>query len=107
MASTTVAIPVVRATGSIAVSLRVDRRRARKRIPAETARRRRHLLVPLAPPKRRHRKLASSGPFEDVAALVDHAVDVAGLARDADLALDDVVVRLELIETEGPVFDGR
>ena len=38
---------------------------------------------------------------------IDRALDVAGLARHADLELDLVVVRLELLETERPVLDRR
>ena len=47
------------------------------------------------------------GAFEDVAARIDRALDVAGLARHADLVLDLVVVRLELVVAERPVFDRR
>src|SRR5678816_4214238 len=45
--------------------------------------------------------------FEDVAAAIDASVQVAGLAGDADLVLDAIVVGLELLEAERPVFDGR
>ena len=57
--------------------------------------------------QRRHRDTRVARPFEDVAAAIDRAVDVAGLARDADLVLDLVVVRLEFVETERPVLDRR
>jgi hypothetical protein len=57
--------------------------------------------------QRRHRIFARPRSFEDVAALVDRAFDIAGLAGDADLMLDLVVVGLELLEPEWPVLDGR
>src|SRR4029077_13610529 len=45
--------------------------------------------------------------FEDVAARIDGAVDVAGLARDANLVLDLVVVGLEFLKPERPILHCR
>ena len=59
------------------------------------------------PVQRRHRIGARAGALEDVAALVDGAADIAGLAGDADLVLDLVVVGLELLEPERPVLHRR
>src|SRR5262249_26260027 len=39
-------------------------------------------------------------------ARIDHAFHVAGLSRHAERVLDLVVVRLELVETQRPVFHG-
>src|SRR4029077_3110772 len=53
------------------------------------------------------RVIPRARPLENVAALVDRAFDIAGLAGNADLMLDFVIVRLELLEPEWPVLDGR
>src|SRR3954469_4804459 len=73
-------------------------------MPAEPARRRRHVLGELGAGERRHRVFAGTRALEDVAALVDGARDVAGLAGDADLVLDLVVPGLERLEPERPVL---
>ena len=98
---------VIRATRATFVRTRVDRGRARKRMPSETARSGRHLLVPVRPAERRHRELAATRRFEDVSTAIDFAVDVPRLPRYAELVLDRVVVTLELFDAERPVFDGR
>ena len=98
---------VVRASGPIVVGPRVDRGRTGKRIPAERAGSRRHLLVPVAPPQRRHRVLAAARRLENVSASIDLSVDVACLARHTELALRDVVVALDLVDAERPVFHRR
>src|SRR6185436_14917138 len=46
-------------------------------------------------------------PLEDVAARVDLPIQIASLARHANLGFNELVVRFELLETEGPVFDRR
>src|SRR5580704_6526920 len=76
-------------------------------MPPEGARGPRHLLDERIPPQRRHRVAALARTLEDVALRIDLPVDVARLARHADLVLDPVVVRLELLETERPVLHRR
>src|SRR5262245_59320331 len=76
-------------------------------MPAEAARRIRHHVGEAGSAKRGHRVLARTRAFEDIAAAIDAAVDIARLAGDADFALDAIVVRLELLQPEWPVFDGR
>ena len=66
-----------------------------------------HLVVERRPAQRRHRVLALARRLESVAARIDLPVDVARLPRDADLVLDLLVVRLELVVAERPVLDGR
>src|SRR5262245_33047335 len=55
----------------------------------------------------RHWKLAFARRFEDVAALVDFSIDIAGLAGDSDGVLDLVVKRLEFVVAERPVLNRR
>src|SRR5262249_57044970 len=81
--------------------------RAGEGMPAELARGRRHVLGEFAAGERRHGIIARARPLEDVTALVDCAVDVAGLAGDANLVLDLVVIGLELLEPERPILYGR
>ncbi len=56
--------------------------------------------------QRRHRIRALAQPLEGVASWIDLAVDVARLTGDAHFVLDLVVVGLELVEAERPVFNG-
>ena len=49
--------------------------------------------------------LVCRGPSKMLPCAIDLAVDVPGLARHADLVFDLVVVRLELFQTERPIFD--
>src|SRR5262245_13079429 len=76
-------------------------------MPAEAARSLGHQLGKVGASKRRHRELTCACPFEDVAGPIYLALDVSCLTRHADLVLDLVVIGLELLETEWPVFDGR
>src|SRR5687767_7624468 len=76
-------------------------------MPAKLPRRASHHLGEIGAAKRRHRILAAAGALEDIATLVDTATDVSALAGNSNLALDDVVERLELFVAEGPVFDRR
>src|SRR5882762_9505125 len=76
-------------------------------MPAEPPRGRGHLVEEFVAAQRRHRVGALARALERIPARIDLAVDVAGLTRDADLVLDLVVVRLELVETERPVFHRR
>src|SRR5262245_11668264 len=76
-------------------------------MPAEPAHGSAHHLSEARSAKRRHRILARARTLEDIATPIDAPVDVARLAGGADLALAAIVVRLELFETERPVFDGR
>ena len=78
-----------------------------ERMPAERPSGRSHLVVERRPPQRRHRVLPLARSLEPVAARIDLPVDVASLSRDADLVLDLLVVRLELVVAEGPILDGR
>src|SRR5207249_7793675 len=96
---------VIHAGGPSLVDAGVDRGRTGRRVPAERSGGRGHLVEKSGAVERRHRVLALAHALEDVAALVDLALDVAGLARDADLVFDLVVVRLELFESQGPVLD--
>src|SRR5207244_3664195 len=57
--------------------------------------------------ERKHRKLAGARPLERVAAGDDATADVPRLARDADRALDRVIVGLEIAIRERPVRDCR
>src|SRR5262249_45006188 len=103
--ATAIAEAVIEAFRAAVIGLRVDRRRARERMPAELARSAGHALGELGAVQWRHRVFACAWPFEDISALVDRAFDVAGLAGDADLILDLVIVRLELLKPERPVLD--
>ena len=76
-------------------------------MPAERSRASRHLLEERRPAQRRHRVAALARALEDVALRIDLPVDVAGLARHADLELDLLVVRFELVVAERPVLDRR
>ncbi len=89
------------------IGLRIDRRGTGKRVPAELCRRARHHVRKFGAAQRRHRIVALARSFENIAALIDPAADIAGLSRHADLMFDDVVSGLQLIETEGPVLDRR
>src|SRR5687767_13289046 len=107
MTATARAEPVIRAARPIVVCAGVDRSGTRERIPAEAARGRRHLVVPVGPSQRRHRIFASPRRFENISAPIDFSLDVARFARHTELAFGDVVVPFELFDTERPVFHGR
>ena len=107
VAAAAVAEAVIEAARAVVVGLRVDRGRAGEGMPAEPARGGRHVLGELGAGERRHRIGARARALEDVAALVDGAADIAGLAGDADLVLDLVVEGLELLEPERPVLHRR
>ncbi len=107
VAAALVAEAVIHARGAILIGARVDRGGPGKRVPAEAARRRGHQIDEAGAAQRRHRVRPLARTFEDVAARIDRALDVAGLARDADFVFHLVVVRLELVEAERPVFDRR
>jgi hypothetical protein len=74
-------------------------------MPAERPRRVRHHVGESRAAQRRHRVFTLPRTLEDVAAPIDAASEVAGLARHADLAFHRVVVRLELLQAERPVLD--
>src|SRR5438093_5007440 len=76
-------------------------------MPSERARRGRHILQELGAAQRRHWIAALARTFERVAVRIDRPADVARLSGYADFMLDAVVVRLELVETERPILDGR
>src|SRR5262249_27863450 len=107
VAAAAVAEAVVETGRAVIVVLRIDRGWAGERGPAEPARGHRHALGEFAAGERRHGIVACARSFEDVAALVDRAVDVPGLAGDANLVLDLVVIGLELLEPERPILHGR
>src|SRR5262249_53079546 len=100
-------IAVIRAAGASFKRLAGDAGRARKRMPRKRARGRSHLVDESGRTERRHGILARARPFKDVAAVVDFSADVSGLAGDADRPFDLVVIRLEFVIVEGPVFDSR
>ena len=106
VAAAAIAEAVIHAAGSPFVAARGDGRRAGERMPPERSGGAGHHLGEAGAAQRRHRVGACPRPLEDVAARVDLAVDVAGLSGHADLDFDLVVVRLELLEPERPVFDG-
>ena len=105
MASAAVAEAVVRAGGSTLVAHGGHRRGSRERVPPERPGGAGHHVGEAGAVQRRHRVGARARAFEDVAAAVDRALDVAGLARDANLHFHLVVVRLQLLEAERPVLD--
>ena len=107
MAAAAVAEAVILAARALVIGRRVDRRRAREGVPAELARGARHAFGEFGAAQRRHRIAALARPLEDVAARIDDAVDVAGLAGHADLVLDLVVIGLELLEPERPILHRR
>src|SRR5271166_6402230 len=55
----------------------------------------------------RHGILALARPLVDVTSRIDFALKIPSLARHSHFMLDDVVVRLQLVVTDGPVFQGR
>src|SRR5688500_9909740 len=107
MTATPRAEPVVRAAWAIIVGAGIDGSGTRERIPAEAARGRRHLVVPVGPSQRRHRIFTPTRRFENISAPIDFSFDVPCFARDAELAFGDVVIPFELLDTERPVFHGR
>src|SRR5687768_6839168 len=96
---------VVTAPGPPFVGTRVDRSRSGKWMPTEAACSGSHLVVPVGPAQRRHRVFAPACAFENVSTSIDCSVDVARLAGHAKLVLDNVVVALQLLEAERPVFN--
>jgi len=107
VAAAAVAEAVILAARALVIGRRVDRRRAREGVPAEPARGARHAFGEFGAAQRWHRITALARSLEDVAAGIDDAVDVAGLARHADLVLDLVVIWLELFESERPILHRR
>ena len=107
VAAAAVAEAVVLAGCALVVAFAVDSGRTGERMPAESPRGAGHELREAGTAQRRHRVGAAPRALEDVAALVDHAADVAGLPGDADGVLHMVVVRLELVEPERPVLHRR
>src|SRR5262249_18721370 len=107
MTAARVAEAVVHAAGAVLIIARVDRRRSRKRMPAQPLGCRRHFVVERRPPQRRHRVFLLARTLEWIAARVDLAIDVAGLARHSNFVLNLFVVRFELLVTKWPVFDRR
>jgi hypothetical protein len=99
-ASAPAAKAVVHAARPVVVCFRVDRSWSRERVPAEFTRRRSHQLGELRSAQRRHRVFAQARPLEDVAALIDLSLYVAGLTGHAELELNLVVVRFELIQSD-------
>ena len=57
--------------------------------------------------QRRHGILAPARALKDIAARIDFALDVAGLPGDAHFPFDDVVVRLQLVVGDRPIFQRR
>ena len=74
-----VAEAVIHAARAVLIRLGVDPRRAGKRMPAERARRARHLVEKSGPSECRHRILAPARPFKWIATGVDAPADVASL----------------------------
>ena len=105
MAAAAVAEAVILAARPVVIGFRIDRRRSGERMPAELARRLGHALGEFGAAQRRHRVGAFAGAFENIAARIDGAADIAGLARYPDRVLDLVVIGLEFLEPERPVFD--
>ena len=99
------AIAVKNALRAAAIGLRIDGRRRAERFPAELAGRVQHVVGESRPAQRRHGILALPGAFEYVAGRIDAALNVAGLPADAHFLLDDVVVRLQLIVGDRPIFE--
>ena len=93
--------------GRCVVGFRVDCCRPREGMPAELSCGRGHPIGELGAAQGRHWIRAPARPLEDVAARVDGAIDVAGLARNADLVLDLVIIGLEFVQAERPVLHGR
>ena len=83
----------------------IDRGRSGKRMPPKLPRRVGHHLREPVAPQRRHGVFALPRSLEDVAARVNPAVEISGFARYAELVLDLVVVRLELVEAERPILN--
>src|SRR5208283_4400394 len=94
VAAAAVAEAVILAAGALVIGRRVDRRRAWEGVPADPARSAGHAFGELGAAQRRHRIAALARALEDVAAAIDDAVDIAGLAGHADLVLDLVVIEL-------------
>ena len=106
VAAAAIAEAVVHARRAILEALGVDRRRAGEGMPAQRPRGRGHAIEIAGTAQRRHRVRPPPRRFVDVAATIDGAEYVAGLARHADLMLHQVVVRLELFVAERPVLHG-
>ena len=104
VAAAAATVAVVHAARAIVIGQRVDRRRAGEGVPAKPCGRRRHALGEPGAAQRRHRVGALARSLEDVTARIDLAVDVAGLAGNADLVFHLVVVGLEFLKPERPIL---
>ena len=107
LASAAIAIAVIRASRPPAIRLRIDRRGRVKRLPAERQRGLVHVIQIIASAQRRHRIFALPRTFVNVARRIQLALNVARLARNAHFVLHDVVVRLQLVVTDGPILERR
>ena len=107
VASTSGTIAVVDAGRAALIRLARNGRRPGKWMPTQHPGCPRHSFRESGATKWRHRILAHAPSLEDVATLVDRAVDVSRLARNTDFALDLVVVRFKLVIIERPIFDSR
>src|SRR5215469_3376872 len=95
------------ASWTASVRLGIDRRWRTKRFPAELLCGFGHMIREPAAAQRRHRVFALPGRLKNVAARIDFASQIAGLAADADFVLHDVIIRLEVLITERPVLERR
>src|SRR5579883_901645 len=107
MAAAAGTVAVIGAAGASFEGFAGDTCGTRKRMPSERSRRSGHLFDVAGPAQRRHGIFALARPLEDVAAIVDLAVDVAGFSGDADRIFNLVVIRFEFLVIEGPIFHGR
>jgi hypothetical protein len=89
------------------VRLGINGCRRPERLPAELFRGLRHVIGESAAAQRRHRIFALPRRFEDIAAWIDLALQIAALAGDAYFVLHQVVERLQIVVTDGPVFKSR
>ena len=107
MASACIAKPVIDAGGTAPIRARINRARSAMRMQTGLARCVHHHVDEVATAQRRHGIFALARAFENIARLIDLALQIAGLARHADFVLDRVEVRLQFLVGQRPVFDSR
>jgi hypothetical protein len=107
MASASIAISMKGATGTAAVFLGVDRGRRTKGLPTKLARDIGHMIGETAATQWGHGVFALARPFVDIASEIGLALEISGLARYADFVFHDVVIRLQIVVAERPVFECR
>ena len=104
MTAAAIAVAVIHARRAFVVGYRVDRSRTGERRPAQFLRHVAHVIRKLRTTQWRHRVFTRARRFKNIAARIDLALDIAGLAGDADFVFDLVVIRLQLFVAKRPIL---